>query len=132
MYDMEKLKNLSILGEGGTKSISAFWAFDKAALADGEIPRKYKKLIALAVAFTTQCPYCLAIHKDAALKALTTKIQGAIGSKSLSGVKIAMITNGNASYWNEAKAGWNDAMMFVNSALSLARNASWRRLERRR
>jgi ribose transport system substrate-binding protein len=50
---------------------------------------------------------------DAALKALTTKIQGAIGSKSLSGVKIAMITNGNASYWNEAKAGWNDAMKWL-------------------
>jgi ribose transport system substrate-binding protein len=50
---------------------------------------------------------------DAALKELTTKIQGAIGSKSLSGVKIAMITNGNASYWNEAKAGWNDAMKWL-------------------
>ena len=50
---------------------------------------------------------------DSNLKALTTKIQGAIGSKSLSGVKIAMITNGNASYWNEAKAGWNDAMKWL-------------------
>ncbi len=50
---------------------------------------------------------------DAALQALTTKIQGSIGSKSLSGVKIAMITNGNASYWNEAKAGWNAAMKWL-------------------
>jgi ribose transport system substrate-binding protein len=50
---------------------------------------------------------------DSALQALTTKIQGAIGSKSLSGVKIAMITNGNASYWNEAKAGWNAAMKWL-------------------
>jgi ribose transport system substrate-binding protein len=50
---------------------------------------------------------------DAALQALTTKIQTAIGSKSLSGVKIAMITNGNASYWNEAKAGWNAAMKWL-------------------
>lgn len=50
---------------------------------------------------------------DANLKALTTKIQGAIGSKSLSDVKIAMITNGNSSYWNEAKAGWNDAMKWL-------------------
>src|SRR3984957_12119224 len=50
---------------------------------------------------------------DTALEALTTKIQGAIGSKSLSGVKIAMITNGNASYWNEAKAGWNAAMKWL-------------------
>ena len=72
MYDMEKLKNLSIFGEGGTKSISAFWAFDKAALADGEIPRKYKKLIALAVALTTQCPYCLQLHRAAAEQAGAT------------------------------------------------------------
>jgi ribose transport system substrate-binding protein len=50
---------------------------------------------------------------DAALQALTTKVQSAIGSKSLSGVKIAMITNGNASYWNEAKAGWNAAMKWL-------------------
>lgn len=50
---------------------------------------------------------------DAAMQQLTTKIQGALGSKSLSGVKIAMITNGNASYWNEAKAGWNAAMKWL-------------------
>ncbi len=52
---------------------------------------------------------------DANLQALTTKIQSAIGSKSLSGVKIAMITNGNASYWNEAKAGWNAAMKWLGA-----------------
>ena len=28
--------------------------------------------MALAVALTTQCPYCLAIHKDAAVKAGAT------------------------------------------------------------
>ena len=50
---------------------------------------------------------------DAALQALTTKIQGALGSKSESGVKIAMVTNGNSAYWNEAKAGWNAAMKWL-------------------
>ena len=52
---------------------------------------------------------------DAALQALTTKIQGAIGSKSLSGVKIAFVTNGNSAYWNEAKAGWNAAMKWLSA-----------------
>ena len=28
------------------------------AVADGAIPAKYKELIAVAVALTTQCPYC--------------------------------------------------------------------------
>jgi AhpD family alkylhydroperoxidase len=31
-------------------------------MAEGAIPRKYKELMALAVAFTTQCPYCIEIH----------------------------------------------------------------------
>jgi ribose transport system substrate-binding protein len=52
---------------------------------------------------------------DAALQQLTTKIQGAIGSKSLSGVKIAFVTNGNSAYWNEAKAGWNAAMKWLGA-----------------
>jgi AhpD family alkylhydroperoxidase len=29
---------------------------------DGAIPRKYRELIALGVAFTTQCPYCIEGH----------------------------------------------------------------------
>ena len=37
-------------------------AFDKAALAAGAISVKYKELIALGVAVTTQCPYCIEIH----------------------------------------------------------------------
>jgi len=52
---------------------------------------------------------------DAAMTALTAKIQGAIGSKSLSAVKIAFVTNGNSAYWNEAKAGWNAAMKWLSA-----------------
>lgn len=33
---------------------------------DGSIPRKYRELIALAVAFTTQCPYCIEAHAKGA------------------------------------------------------------------
>jgi AhpD family alkylhydroperoxidase len=33
---------------------------------EGQIPRKYRELIALAVAFTTQCPYCIEAHAKAA------------------------------------------------------------------
>jgi AhpD family alkylhydroperoxidase len=49
----------------------ALWAFDKAATADGAI-LKYKELIAVAVALTTQCPYCNEIHSDKARKAGAT------------------------------------------------------------
>ena len=69
MYDMNDLKKLPALGQLAPDVNKAFFAFDQAALADGAIPKKYKELIAVAVALTTQCPYCLQIHKDAALKA---------------------------------------------------------------
>src|SRR5699024_10512325 len=36
---------------------------------DGQIPHKYRELIALAVAHTTQCVYCLDIHTKNAVEA---------------------------------------------------------------
>ena len=69
MYDMISIKKLPKLGSRASKAWQAFVAFDKAALADGAIPKKYKELIAIAVALTTQCPYCIEIHADAARKA---------------------------------------------------------------
>src|SRR5262249_39501581 len=36
---------------------------------DGKIPRKYRELIALAVAHTTQCVYCIEAHVKGAKKA---------------------------------------------------------------
>jgi AhpD family alkylhydroperoxidase len=36
---------------------------------DGTIPRKYRELIALAVACTTQCEFCLEVHAKAAKQA---------------------------------------------------------------
>jgi AhpD family alkylhydroperoxidase len=73
MYDMANLEKLGVLGEGASKAMTAFWAFDKAALADGVVPKKYKELIAVAVALTTQCPYCLELHKSAAVAAGATQ-----------------------------------------------------------
>jgi AhpD family alkylhydroperoxidase len=72
MYDMANLKKLKALGAKAPKAMDAFWAFDKAALADGVVPKKYKELIALGVALTTQCPYCLEIHRGNAVAAGAT------------------------------------------------------------
>ena len=54
------------------EAMKAFWAFDKAAVAAGAIPVKYKELMAVAVALTTQCPYCIGIHSGSARKAGAT------------------------------------------------------------
>ena len=66
MYDMANLKKMKTLKELAPEGMAAFVAFDAAAMKDGAIPKKYKELIALAVAFTTQCPYCIEIHAKAA------------------------------------------------------------------
>lgn len=69
MYDMKNLGKLKALEANAPEAIKAFWAFDKAAMAAGAIPAKYKELMALAVAFTTQCPYCIEIHAKKAREA---------------------------------------------------------------
>jgi AhpD family alkylhydroperoxidase len=40
---------------------------------DGKIPRKYRELIAVAVAHTTQCVYCIEVHTKNAKKAGASK-----------------------------------------------------------
>ena len=40
---------------------------------NGAIPKKYRELIALAVACTTQCPYCIEAHSRAAKAAGATR-----------------------------------------------------------
>ena len=42
---------------------------DEAAFKEGAIPLKYKELMAVAVALTTQCPYCIEIHTKKAKRA---------------------------------------------------------------
>jgi len=73
MYDMNNLSKLKSLEANAPEGVKAFWAFDKAAMAAGAIPVKYKELMALAVAFTTQCPYCIEVHAKKAREAQATE-----------------------------------------------------------
>ncbi|HSU87003.1 MAG TPA: carboxymuconolactone decarboxylase family protein [Chthoniobacterales bacterium] len=72
MYNKNNLTKLKKMDSVAPDVMKAFWAFDKAALAEGAIPVKYKELIAVAVAHTTQCPYCIDIHAGNARKAGAT------------------------------------------------------------
>jgi len=73
MYTNENLAKIPKLSELAPEVMKAFWAFDKLAVAEGAIPVKYKELIAVAVAVTTQCPYCIEIHATGARKAGATE-----------------------------------------------------------
>jgi AhpD family alkylhydroperoxidase len=72
MYSKDNLKRIEKMNKLAPELMEAFWAFDKAAVAAGAIPVKYKELIAVAVALTTQCPYCISIHNANARKAGAT------------------------------------------------------------
>ena len=73
IHSMDNLSRLPKMGELSPEATTAFWAYDKAALAPGAIPKKYKELMAIAVALTTQCVYCIELHRQAALKAGVTE-----------------------------------------------------------
>jgi alkylhydroperoxidase/carboxymuconolactone decarboxylase family protein YurZ len=64
LYSLDKVKKLPKLAKFAPEVTKAFWAYDKAALACA-IPKKYKQLMAIAVALTTQCVYCIEIHRAA-------------------------------------------------------------------
>jgi len=57
------------------KQLAAFQAFSREAFADGALPAATKQLIAVAVAHTTQCPYCIRGHVRAAHRAGATDEQ---------------------------------------------------------
>lgn len=62
MDNMRKLKKFSSLATG--KTWKMFIAFNAEAMSDGAISKKNKQLISLAAALTTQCPYCIEIHRE--------------------------------------------------------------------
>jgi AhpD family alkylhydroperoxidase len=72
MYNKENLARTKKMNSLAPELMKAFWAFDQAAVAEGAIPVKYKELIAVAVALTTQCPYCIDIHSGNARRAGAT------------------------------------------------------------
>lgn len=65
--DLSLLPELKKLDRTG---FEGFVALDKTVgRDDGAIPLKYRELIAIGVALTTQCPYCLDVHTANAKKA---------------------------------------------------------------
>lgn len=73
MYDMKKLQKFDRIAELCPAAFRAFLEFDRTALKAGAIPAKYKELMAVAVALTTQCPYCIEIHAKKAKAAGATE-----------------------------------------------------------
>jgi AhpD family alkylhydroperoxidase len=73
MFDLKNLSKLKKLDANAPDGMKAFWAFDKAAFVPGAIDGLHKQLMAVAVALTTQCPYCIELHRKAAVDAGATE-----------------------------------------------------------
>ncbi len=72
MFDMSHLIRLGPMDKLAPEAMAGFQALDKAAPADGAIHKKYKELMAIAAALTTQCPYCIEVHRKAPVAAAAT------------------------------------------------------------
>jgi AhpD family alkylhydroperoxidase len=62
MYDMANMKKMKKYGQLAPAAWEKFMGWNNTVMADGAIPARTKELIALGVALTTQCAYCLEIH----------------------------------------------------------------------
>jgi AhpD family alkylhydroperoxidase len=62
-HDAADLRFLKQMAKLAPTDFNAWLALDKTVgREDAAIPKKYRELIALAVACTTQCPYCIEVH----------------------------------------------------------------------
>ncbi len=75
-HDVADLRLLKEMRTLAPADFEAWLNLDKiVGREDGAIPRKYRELIAAAVACTTQCPYCIEVHAKAAKRAGASKAE---------------------------------------------------------
>lgn len=76
----------------------AFTAFSDQAFADGALPEVTKQLIAVTVAHTTQCPYCIRGHTRLA------QVKGATDEQIMEAIWVAAETRAGGAYAHAAIA----------------------------
>jgi len=92
----DPMEMLSELGEGMEKVgeecpelSAAFVQMDQAAYVEGELERKYKELIGIAIALYTRCEYCMNVHVKNALE------EGASREEILEAAAVAVAFGGS-------------------------------------
>ena len=68
-YHPHDLGKFADMGKGNTALWDKFMSYYNAVFAEGVLTEREKALIALAVAHTVQCPYCIDIHSGNVRKA---------------------------------------------------------------
>jgi len=65
-HDPADLKLLREMKKLAPAEFEAWLNLDRIVGRDGALSKKYRELIAVGVACTTQCPYCIEVHSKAA------------------------------------------------------------------
>lgn len=73
-------------------NIEAWRTFSKTVFTEGALSAKMKELIAVAVAHTTQCPYCIRAHTRGALR------KGATREEIMEAIWVAAEMRAGAAY----------------------------------
>lgn len=90
-YNPQHLPNFGQISEGSPELAEKFFAYYNAVFAEGALSAREKALIALAVAHTVQCPYCIDAYSKECLQ------QGSDMEQMTEAVHVATAIRGGAS-----------------------------------
>jgi len=90
-YKPEHLPRFGEISEGNDRLAQRFFAYYSEVFAEGALSVREKALIALAVAHTVQCPYCIDAYSQECLK------QGSDLEQMTEAVHVATAIRGGAS-----------------------------------
>jgi len=90
-YHPQDLAKFQEIGEEAPDLAEKFFEYYSAVFAEGELTEREKALIALAVAHTIQCPYCIDAYTQACLQ------KGSNLTEMTEAVHVATAIRGGAS-----------------------------------
>lgn len=90
-YHSDDLRRFGEIGNNRPELAEKFFAWYSAVFEDGALSAREKSLIALAVAHTVQCPYCIDAYSSDALQ------KGADVDQMTEAVHVASAIRGGAS-----------------------------------
>ena len=90
-YDPQDLPKFEEIGKEASALAQKFFDYYRAVFAAGDLTEREKALIALAVAHTIQCPYCIDAYTQACLE------KGSNVSEMTEAVHVAVAIRGGAS-----------------------------------
>lgn len=90
-YNPAHLPNFAKISEGNSELAHKFFDYYQTVFQEGALSKREKALIALAVAHTVQCPYCIDAYSKSALQ------EGSDLEEMTEAVHVATAIRGGAS-----------------------------------